>query len=335
MGKYVTISEIAQIFSVSPSTVSRALQDHPRISKSLRERIKNKARELGYLPNQYAHVLQQNRTYLIGVIIPDLTLHFYSRILKEIESFYADTPYGLMVCHSNECLDSEVKAVDKLLSKRVDGILAALSSESNQTNHFAKIVTQKVPLVFFDRVDHFLPVPKVLADDYHAAYKATQHLIHTGCKVIAHITASKNLNNSNNRLYGYLDALKDHGIAVRDELICYYKFDQSFIDAFLDKLSTHFPAVDGIFVFNDYVANQVVQRLLNDGKKVPEDVSVIGFSDEPIATYMKPRLSTVAAVARQIGLQASKALLSVIEGETVPEEKIILKQDLVLRETTK
>ena len=335
MSKYSTLTDLAKSLGVAPSTVSRALQDHPRISKKTKELIWQRVKESGFIPNRYSQILKDNKTYLIGVIVPDLKLHFFSRVLASINHTLASTEYAIVLGHSEETILKEVEFVDKFINLRVDGIIAALSKESDEVNHFERAIKQDIPLVFYDRVSNFLKASKVIDDDYNAAYKATEHLIKTGCRVIAHITASKNLNNSNNRLYGYLDALKDNQIEVNEDLIFYFQFDHSSIQKFLDKTIRKYPQLDGIFVFNDYVANTAIHHLLKIGKRIPEDISVMGFSNEPISSYMTPQLSTVEDVAEQMGFEAANSMLKILSGEQLESDKIVVNQELVLKDTTR
>ncbi len=335
MGKYATLTELAKTLGVSTSTVSRALQDHPRISQKTKDRVWKLVKDSGFIPNQYAQILKDNKTYLIGVIVPDLKLHFFTRILSAINGVVKNTKYSIVLGHSEEHLETELTLIDKFIGLRVDGVIAALSRESKDVSHFEKLAQQEIPLVFYDRVANFLNAGRIISDDYKGAYKATEHLIKTGCKTIVHITASRNLNNSNNRLYGYLDALNEHGITVNEDLIFYFEFDHTTIQAFLDRVLKKYPQIDGIFVFNDYVANTAVHHLLKSGRKIPDEISVIGFSNEPISDYMTPRLSTVEDVAETMGQRAAKLLLESLANGKIPSEKIVLEQRLVLKDTTK
>ncbi|AWW32740.1 LacI family transcriptional regulator [Echinicola strongylocentroti] len=336
MGKYVTITEIARQLNLSHSTVSRALGNHPRISKKTRDLVQERAAELGYHVNSTAHHLSKGKSQLIGVIVPQLSLHFFAKVVEGIQRVFKDTEYSLLLFNTEESLDEELRAIQTCLKHRVDGVLAAISMETKKFGHFEQLLKHEVPIVFFDRVANFLPVPKVIANDYQASYDATQYLISTGCRQIAHITGCINLNNSNNRLYGYLDALMSHDISIKESLIHYYEFDLSSIDKFLKKILDKYPGLDGLFVFNDYVAYYAIDVLNKMGKRVPEDISVFGFSDEPVATYMSPKLSTVQQVAAKMGEHAAQKIISILgENEPMISEKIIINPELVLRETTK
>ncbi|MCJ8165722.1 LacI family transcriptional regulator [Pontibacter sp. E15-1] len=336
MGKYVTITEIARQLDLSHSTVSRALSNHPRISEKTRALVKKLADELGYQANSTAHHLSKGESQIIAVIVPQLSLHFFSKAIEGIQKVLKETDYSLLLFSTDEFVEEEIRAIQTCLKHRVDGVLVAISRETKNFDHFEQLLKHEVPIVFFDRVANFLPVPKVVANDYQASFNATKHLLNTGCKYIAHITGSINLNNSNNRLYGYLDALASHDIPVKESLVHYCEFDLSSIDRFLQKTMVKYPQLDGLFVFNDYVANYAVNVLNKMGKRVPEDISVIGFSDEPVATYMTPQLSTVQQVATKMGELAAQKIVSILRhNEPMLSEKIVINPELILRETTK
>jgi len=321
---------------LSHSTVSRALGDHPKISAATKKLVKQKAKELGYTPNISANQLSSGNSDLIGVIIPDISIPFFARVLESIQRELQKSNYNILLFNTFESKEVEMKAIGKCLKHRVDGVLVAASLETENFEHFEQFLVHDIPMVFFDRVANFLPVPKVIADDYQASYDANNYLVQIGCRKIAHISASINLNNSNKRLYGYLDALKDNNIEIDEGLIHYYGLDNSSIDHFISKIVRDYPEVDGVSVFNDYVANNVVNILQKMDKKIPEDISVIGFSDEPVATYMKPQLTTVTQVSDQMGTLSTKKLLSILsKKEPLINEKIVISPKLVLRESTK
>lgn len=333
MGKFVTIKDLAKELGISHSTVSRALQDHPKISLATREKVKSLAEARGYIHNPNAR--QMGTTHFIGVIVPDITIFFYGKIVETLQKELCRSGYSMLLFNTQESEAKEKDAVQACITQRVAGVVAAISMETEKADHFEKLLHYEIPLVFFDRVLNFLPVPKVIADDYRASYQATQHLIQNGRQQIAHVTASIHLNNSNNRLYGYLDALKENGLKVKESLIHYYEMNPQSIEDFLQKTLDENPKLDGITVFNDYVANTVVNALLKMGKKIPEEIAVFGFSDEPIASSMSPRLSSVEQVAPRMASLSLQKLLSIIkEEEPLQSEKIVIHQELVIRETS-
>ncbi|MGL1886267.1 MAG: LacI family transcriptional regulator [Reichenbachiella sp.] len=336
MGNFVTVSDIAKQLGISHSTVSRALKDNPRISKTTIEKVKKLADELGYRSNANSQHLLKGKSQIIGVIVPDISLHFFAKVIDQIEQKLNEAGYVVLLLNTQESEHKEKAAIEKCLNYRVDGVIAALSIQTKNTEHYEKLLKHEIPLVFYDRVANFLPVPKVILNDYQGSYDATSHLLDVGCRTIAHISGSINLNNSNNRLYGYIDALSDHQIALNEDLVHYQEGDKENTRLFLINALALYPSLDGISVFNDYVANYAINILQEKGKKVPDDIAVIGFSDEPVATYMEPQLSSTQQVGPKMGQLAAQKLLSLLKGdETMQNEKIIIKPKVIIRASTK
>ncbi len=335
MARYTTITEIAKRLGISHSTVSRALNDHPRISEATKQKVQELAKQLGYQRNTSAHAFNKGQSKMIGIIVPDLSTHFFAKVVRGVQSVLSQQGYCMLLFDTSESMQRESEAIASCIAHRVDGVLAAISMETNAFEHFQQLSQHEVPLVFYDRVANFLPVPKVISNDYQAAFDATNHLIDRGCKNIAHITASINLNNSNNRLYGYMDALSAANLEVQEDMIHYYRMQPESIDLFIESLLHKHPEVDGIFVFNDYSANYTVNVLRQHGKQVPEDIAVMGFSDEPVATHMTPQLSTMKQAGEKMGQLAAQKILSIIQNEEpMVDEKIIINPELIVRAST-
>lgn len=335
MSKYVTITDIAKRLGISHSTVSRALNDHPRISASTRDRVKRLAEEVGYLSNLPVKNLAQGRSYLVGVLIPDLSISFFSQALQSIQKTLIQENLSTLVFDNRESGDEEMRSLQKCMAHRVDGVIAAITIQTTDFSMYEKLLKHEVPLVFYDRVANFIPVPKVIADDHQASLNANRYLLKNGCKCIAHITGTINLNNSNNRLYGYLDALKEYGHEANEDLIHYYDFHPPTIETFIENVVKKYPELDAVSTFNDYTAYYAIQALERMGKKVPEDVEVIGFSNEPIATYMRPQLSTVEQVATKMGELSAKKMIDILSNqEKMTDEKIVINPDLIIRKST-
>lgn len=335
MSKYPTINQLATSLGVAPSTVSRALKNHPGIGQKTKDRVIKKADEIGFIPNMYSNVLRDSQTHLIGLLIPDLNVHFYSRVLMAIEKSLQQQGYAMIVGHSEESLSKEISLINQFVTLRVDGVIAAITKETTRTEHFRKLVDLEIPLVFYERVLNFFDVPKIVSNDYEAAFKATKYLIDSGCRLLCHIAGSRNLNNSNNRLYGYLDAINGSCLEVNEDLILYSEFDNSKISRFLDESLERQPDLDGILAYNDHIAHQVVNHLIKRGNRVPEDISVIGYSDESIGSCMSPRLSTVEDISCDMGAKAGEMIIDMIQKKENQERRIVINQELILRNTTK
>ena len=335
MGKFVTIENIAQQLGVSHSTVSRALRNHPRISEGTKIKVHELADRLGYQKNINSSQLSSGESKLIGLIVPDIRVNFFATVTEQVQEKMNDAGYAIILFSTGESISREMEAIEKCMTYRVDGVLAAHSMETNTFDHFERLIRHEIPLVFFDRVANFLPVPKVILNDYQGSYDATKHLIRRGCRKIAHISGSINLNNSNNRLYGYLDALNEYGIQSDEKLIHYMEGDQSSIQKFLINILKNHQDLDGLSVFNDYMANYAINILKTHNKRIPEDIAVIGFSDEPVATFMDPQLSTTQEIGPKMGQLAAQKMLSILNGhETVQNEKIVIKPEVVVRAST-
>ena len=224
----VTIKDIARELGISPSTVSKALKNHPEISKETRKKVNDLARKLNYKPNAIALSLRSSRTKTIGLVIPEIVHHFFSSVISGIEDVAYDAGYNVMIFQSNESFNREVIATTALLDARVEGILISLSRETRDYLHLQNILGNGVPLVMFDRVCDDIKTDKVTVDDFEGAYNAVSHLIRTVCRRIAHLAGPPGLNITELRKNGYLEALKDHKLEIdRDMLLYCDNFNQA------------------------------------------------------------------------------------------------------------
>lgn len=311
----VTIKDIAKVLGISVSTVSRALKDHPDISEETRKQVKEMARKLNYEPNALALSLRRNKTNTIGIIIPEIVHFFFSSVISGIEDFAYDSGYTVMVCQSNEIYEREVINAQALLSNRVDGILISVSKTTLDFDHFRNFMNQGIPIVFFDRVCAELNTDRVITNDEGGAFIATEHLIHIGCKSIAHFAAPQNLLIGQGRLAGYLRALKQYRLNYDPNLVLHCDTMEQAEEKTSDFL-TRYPEVDGIFAVNDSTAIGAMKVIQKMGKSIPQDISVIGFGDGPNALIVTPSLSTVEQKGYEIGLEAVRLLINKIENET-------------------
>jgi len=311
----VTIKDIAKVLGVSISTVSRALKSHPDISEATRNQVKELAKKLNYEPNALALSLRKNKTFTIGVIIPEIVHFFFSSVISGIEDVAYDRGYNVMVSQSNESYEREVINAQALLSNRVDGVLASIAKTTIDFDHFRNFPNQGIPLVFFDRVCPELITDRVVTNDEGGAFAATEHLIHNGCKRIAHFAAPQNLLIGQGRLSGYLRALKQYHIIYDPNLVLHCDTRELAIEkaeSFLLKNTD----VDGVYAVNDSTAITVMQIAQRIGKRVPEDISIVGFGDGPLALISTPELTTIEQKGYEIGKEAITLLLNKIENET-------------------
>lgn len=331
-----TIKDIAKHLKLSASTVSRALRDLPDVKLETRKAVKKVAQELNYQPNPIAQGLVKKRSYNIGVIIPDFMIHFYAEALSGIYRVANEAGYNVMVCQTNEKYDNELKSLKSLVSSRVDGLIIAISIETENFDHLNALNSQNKPLVVFNRVSDEIASSKVVFDDLKSGYKAARHLIDCGCRHIAHISGPDKLQLSEDRKNGYLKALKKYKLEVDEELVVPCDFSLEDGKKAMEKLLQTGKKIDGIFTVCDAAAYGAMAVLKNAGYRIPEDVSVIGFTNEPFSKLIEPSLSTISQPSYEIGETATHLLIKHIENKDgfKPETRII-ETELIERNSTR
>jgi DNA-binding LacI/PurR family transcriptional regulator len=328
----VTIKDIARILGISPSTVSRALKDHPDINTDTKKAVNELASKLKYQPNAVALSLKNSRSNTIGIIIPEIVHYFFSSVISGIEDIASQKGYTVIICQSNERFAREVSNAKALLSHRVDGILISISKETNSFDHFVNLQEGGIPLVFFDRIAPGINADQIITDDIDASYNATRHLIETGCKRIAHFAGPQGLVIGRDRLQGYLNALTEAGLPIDKRLIIEadtFEKARNTVGQMLDTGNVP----DGIFAVNDMTAIGAMQTIQKRGYKIPDQISIVGFSDGYLSGITDPHLSSVDQHGYEMGTTAAEMLFHRIlsdEEEYVPEIKI-LKADLIVR----
>jgi LacI family transcriptional regulator len=335
MSSPITIKDIAKALNISASTVSRALKNHPDISRETRDAVNELAAKLRYKPNAVALSLKNSRTNTIGVIIPEVVHYFFSSVISGIEDVAYDAGYNVMVCQSNEKYSREIINAQALESNRVEGALVSLSKETHDFTHLQNLAENGIPVVFFDRAPDDIDVDRVIIDDQKAAYNATSHLIDTGCKRIAHLAAPQNLGIGIKRLEGYKKALEDHGIPFREDWVIVADSFELAGDATRNLMHLPVPP-DAIFAVNDMTAVGAMKTLQRMSIAVPQKVAIIGFSAGFFSDITTPTLSSVDQHGYEMGIEAAKLLLQRIEKPTDEEFKThFIETDLVIRESTR
>lgn len=339
LSQKITIHDIARELNLTSGTVSRALNDHPRISAATKQLVKEKAAELKYQRNKIASSLRSGKSHTIGVIIPSAQMNFFGSVVHGIELMASSNGYSILLYQTEETTSLEKKAIETFLSARVDGILASVAKETVDFSHYQELQKRHIPLVLFDRTNDALSVPSVTIDDYKGGFLATEHLIKKGYKKIAHVLGPPQIKSFRERFRGYEDALKMHGIKIMPELI--YQGDisiesgKSAVDYFF-KL----PVIpDAVFAVEDYTALGIIKGLKERKINIPEDFGVIGFANESFGEHITPSLSSVDQQTVPMGKEALKLLMEIIvlkEKETGihPKQKIVLEPLLYVREST-
>ncbi len=328
----ITIKDIARILGISPSTVSRALKDHPDINVDTKRAVNELANKLKYQPNAVALSLKNSRSNTIGVIIPEIVHYFFSSVISGIEDVASQRGFTVIICQSNESFIREVANAHTLLSHRVDGILVSISKETHSFEHLVNLQEVGIPLVFFDRIAPDMHADQVIIDDMQASYKATRHLIETGRKRIAHFAGPQTLVIGRDRLQGYLNALAEAGLPVDNRLIIEADTFEKARNAVVEMLDAGI-VPDGVFAVNDLTAIGAMQTIQKRGYKIPDEISIVGFSDGRFSGITDPNLSSVDQHGYEMGTTAAEMLFRrILSGETeyIPEVKI-LNADLIVR----
>ena len=325
----ITIHDIARELNLTSGTVSRALNDNPRISIETKRLVKEKANELKYQRNKIASSLRSGKSHTIGVIIPSAQMNFFGSVVHGIELMASSIGYSIMLYQTEETTVLEKKAIETFLSARVDGILASVAKETIDFSHYLELQKRHIPLVFFDRTNDEMKVPSVVIDDYKGAFLATEHLIKNGYSRIAHVLGPQHIKSFQDRYRGYEDALKKHSIEPDKKLV--YQGDISIesgraaVDYFFQL--TKIP--DAVFAVEDYTALGVIKGLKERKIKMPGEFGVIGFANESFGEHITPPLSSVDQQTVQMGKDALGLLMDII---AVKEKKavIALREKIVL-----
>lgn len=335
MKPQITIKDLARELNISTSTVSRALQNHPDISKATIARVQECAKRRHYKPNTIALSLKLQRTNIIGVMIPEMVHNFFSSVVAGIEDVAGEKGYNVILCQTSESSEKEAKCIDTLLTAHVSGILTSVSKETTDFSHFKNVVEEDTPIVFFDRICPDIESDSVVTDDYAGAYNLVSHLIKTGCKRIAFYGAPEHLKIAQDRKRGYLSALKDNGIRADESLIFECDNRANAIEL-TSKILRDVNHPDAFFAVNDDTASGIITAAKRAGKRIPEEVSVCGFGDGAVAQISDPSITTVEQNGYKMGVEACHLLIKRIESkEQIPFTQNIVPTKLIIRESTR
>lgn len=333
----ITIHDIARELNIDSSTVSRALSNNARVTQKTKDKVNAKALELGYQRNLLASSLRNNKTNTIGVIVPRISRHFFSSAIAGIEETAYEAGYNVTISQSLEQLEREQKIAQTFSANRVDGVLISVSMETKDNDYLKIFKNSGTPLVFFDRHIEMPGNSNVLIDDFQGGLDATEHLIMQGCKKIAHFSGPQELEIYKNRFNGYKAALEKHNIPLDKNLIISSRLMETDGIENAKKLLSSDIDIDGIFSANDTAAISALQYLKEQGIKIPEDIAIVGFSNEPISSVIEPSLTTIDQPGFEMGKIATNLLLKQIRDKQEPgnPETIILKPVLIKRNSSK
>ena len=333
--RQATIKDIARRLSLSPSTVSRALKDHPDISPETKESVRKIAEELDYQPNSLALGLHSGKSNIIGVIIPQIQHHFFSSVISGIEERAQKAGCNVMICQSNESYEREVSNIKTLVSLRVDGILISITKETRNYDHLFNVMKRNIPIVFFDRPPHATLCDRCIIDDYAAAFSMVEHLISIGKKNIVHFCGPDNVRIGFDRKRGFVDAMKRYKLFLGESETIFKCDKYAQAVELTDNFCKNGTLPEAIFAVNDMTAIGAITALNKNGIDIPERTAVAGFTNGLISQVTSPPLTTVEQNGSLIGAKATELLLKRIETQVFePFETVIVPTKIIVRGST-
>lgn len=332
----ITIHDLAKKLNISASTVSRALNDNPRISQKTRDTIKAAALELGYQPNTIASNLRNRKSNTIGIVVPLINRHFFSSVISGVEDVAFAAGYNVVISQSNDEGEKEQRIVRSMFANRVDGLIISIAMKTTEFEHLQLFSGKKIPLVFFDRIVKDIESDRVVVDDFSGGYKVTKHLIEQDCKRIAHLTGPLSLQTYSDRKRGYLEALRDHNQQIDEELIIVNNLTKADGLMAIKQLLKLENRPDGIFCGNDTTALSAIIYLKEVGIKVPDEIAIVGYSNEPFSEVVTPSISTIKQPGFEMGQKAAQMLIKQIENKdiSIKFETVTMPNELVIRESS-
>ncbi len=338
--KPITLKTIAKDLNLSISTVSKALRGSHEISMETQKLVQEYANQHDYRPNPIAQSLKKGRSHTLGVVVSNIDNNFLSQVINGIESVAQDKNYSVIITQSKESLAKEIQHIKNLSSRSIDGFIISVSSETSDSSIFRTLIENGFPIVFVDRTMNDIDAHKVMADNFAGAYKATKYLLKSGFKRIAHLTSSKHLSITKERLSGYEAALKEAGLSPDESLIRYCGHGGMFkdeIEKSIEELFSLKNKPDAMLTASDRLSNSAIGILKNKGIRIPQDVALIGFTNSINADIFNPSLSAVIQPAMEMGKKATELLISQIESKRpiIDFEKIIMETQLILRDSSK
>ncbi len=331
----ITIVDVAKVLGVSPSTVSRALNNSPEINENTRQEIIRVANELDYRPNLLAQSLHRGETHTIGVVIPDIQRPFFAGVVAGIQQVASEAGYRVMICQSNESHSTEVLNVQALMASRVDGLLISHSKETNSFEHIKLHLRKGIPIVHFDRVCDELDTAKVILEDFDGSFALVEHLIKKGCRRIAAFAGPEDLLISQKRLNGYKAALQKYGLPIEQDLIFHSNFKkEDSLNALLAWLNLP-QKPDGIFSVHYGNAIEMMVTLKQKAIKIPDEIALVAFGDDLLASLFEPSLTVFNQFPYLVGQEAANILIdNIINKETFEPYTRVIKGELIVRDSS-
>lgn len=334
--QHITIHDIAKELNVSASTVSRALQDNPRISISTREAVKRVAEQLNYQPNVVASSLRMGRSKTVGVIVPRIKRNFFANVIGGMEELLATAGYHLMICQTHEKLENEVAAIQTMINARVDAVLLSISMETTGNDHTRLLTERGIRLFYFDRVPAGTDNGSVVVDDHLGAFMSVKHLLEQGYRKILHVAGPEHINIYRYRKEGYLQAMHEAGIDVPQAWILHRNLVQEDGESAFQTGMSMEKKADAFFCSGDFAALGIMQAAKRAGVSIPGDLGVCGFANEPFTAFLEPSLSTVDQRGELMGRMVADMFLRCVKEDSNPRscKQEILKPELIIRNSS-
>ncbi|SDG64130.1 LacI family DNA-binding transcriptional regulator [Winogradskyella thalassocola] len=335
--KRTTLKDIASELNISPAAVSKAMHNDSRISEKTKKEVKRVAKKLNYQPNHLASALRKGKSNLVGVIVPRTNSNFFSSVLENMEAVLNKAGYNIIITQSNESFEKECKNIDTLLYTQVDGIIASMANETVDLSHYEKIKSNGIPLILFDRGENDLNVDYVGINDYDSSHIIVEHLVEKGCKRIAHIGGYRRTRIFNNRIRGYVDALKKNNLPIDDTLIVESSLTLEDGRLEMEKLLQLKNRPDAVYAASDNAALGALQVLNENQIKVPNAIRLVGFGNEPFTSLVSPSITSVDQHSKDIGRIAAETFLNHVSKDDIKQSlnKIILDAELIVRDSSK
>lgn len=336
MKKKTTIYDIAAKLNLTAATVSRALNNNEKISENTRKLVQETALEMNYEQNTLARALKSGRSFNVGIIVPRMDSNFFASVIRGIEEELYPQGYHVIVCQTHDKEKLQTRNINSLLNAQVDGLMMSIANAKLKNDIFHSILKKNVPLIFFDRKKDIAGVSSVTINDFNGAYEATKHLIEQGCRRIAHLSNNRQLEIFKNRYLGYKKALEDYGIECDEEIVIEIPSKVEEGNKITKKLLALSQPPDAIFSSSDFTALGAIQEIKKQGLKIPEDICVVGFSNEPFTRFMELSISSVDQSPIEMGRMAAQVFLEEVNADSKikMQKQIVLAPELIIRKSS-
>ncbi|WP_316839971.1 LacI family DNA-binding transcriptional regulator [Pedobacter gandavensis] len=331
-----TILDIAEALKLSPATISRALNNHPHVKEKTKSDVLKMAAQLGYRRNQMASGLRSNKTHTVGLIVPRISMFFHAEVITTIQNGLHKQGYNLIICQSNDVLSMEEELADILYASRVDALIVACTLQTTDFSHFDKLVSSGIPVIFYDRVPlNSYRATYIKGDDFRGGYLATSHLIETGSQRIAHISGKLSSNLYQDRTAGFKKAMEQHQLPIRAEWVFHQELTHEHAKEAMAELFSGSVVPDALFAANDVTAIAALEFAKENGLQVPQDLKIIGYSNDPRTSIISPALSTIEQYPAKVGQKIVEVLIEQLKsgdrGVEQEQKPYVIPVDLIRR----